>query len=78
VLDSLLKAPVTISVEILMSISPGVRQEFFKALAKKVPVQTAPNRKVTIVEEVDEEAPPIKIKKSELKSEKIALKDLNI
>jgi len=78
-LDSLLKAPVTISAEILMSISPGVRQELFKALAKKkVPVQTAPNRKVTIVEEVDEEAPPIKIKKSELKSEKIALEDLNI
>jgi len=79
VLDSLLKAPVTISTEILMSISPGVRQELFKALAKKkVPVQTAPNRKVTIVEEVDEEVPPIKIKKSELKSEKIALEDLNI
>jgi len=78
-LDSLLKAPVTISAEILMSISPGIRQELFKALAKKkVPVQTAPNRKVTIVEEVDEEAPPIKIKKSELKSEKIALEDLNI
>jgi len=65
--------------EILMSISPGVRQELFKPLAKKkVPVQTAPNCKVTIVEEVDEEVPPIKIKKSELKSEKIALEDLNI
>jgi len=79
VLDSLLKAPVTISAEILMSISLGVRQELFKVLAKKkVPVQTAPNCKVTIVEEVDEEAPPIKIKKSELKSEKIVLEDLNI
>jgi len=67
-LDSLLKAPVTISVEILMSISPGVRQELFKALAKKkVLVQTAPNCKVTIVEEVDEEVPPIKIKENELK-----------
>jgi len=43
-LDSLLKAPVTISAEILMSISPGVRQELFKVLAKKkVPVQTAQN-----------------------------------
>jgi len=78
-LDSLLKAPVTISAEILMSIFPGIRQELFQALAKKkVPVQTAPNCKVTVVEEVDEEAPPIKIKKSELKSEKIALEDLNI
>jgi len=78
-LDSLLKAPVMISTEILMSISPGIRQELFKVLAKKkVPVQTAPNCKVTIVEEVDEEAPPIKIKKSELELEKIVLKDLNI
>jgi len=78
-LDSLLKAPVTISAEVLMSISPGVRQELFKALSKKkVPVQTAPNRKVTIVEEVDEEAPQIKIKKDEFNVGKIALKDLNI
>jgi len=33
---------------------------------------------VTVVEEVDEEALPIKIKKSKLKSVKIVLKDLNI
>jgi len=33
---------------------------------------------VTVVEEVDEEVPPIKIKKSDLKSEKIVLEDLNI
>ena len=78
-LDSLLKAPVTISAEVLMSISPGVRQELFKALAKKkVPVQSAQNRKVTIVEEVDEDAPPVKINKNESKLEKIDLNDLNI
>ena len=78
-LDSLLKAPVMISVEILMSISPGIRQDLFKVLAKKkVLVQTAQNQKVTVVEEVDEEMPPIKIKKNDLKSEKIALEDLNI
>jgi len=77
-LDSLLKAPVMVSMEILMSISPGIRQELFKVLAKKVLVQTAQNQKVTVIEEVDEEVPPIKIKKSDLKSEKIALKDLNI
>jgi hypothetical protein len=76
-LNSLLKAPVTISAEVLMSISPGVRQELFKALAKKkVPVQTAPNRKVTIVEEVDEEAPLIKINKTN--EGKISLNELNI
>jgi hypothetical protein len=78
-LNSLLKAPVTISAEVLMSISPGVRHELFKALAKKkVPVQTAPNRKVTIVEEVDTDAPPIKNFKNKPKLEKIALEDLNI
>jgi hypothetical protein len=76
-LNSLLKAPVTISAEVLMSISPGVRQELFKALAKKkVSVQTAPNRKVTIVEEVDEEAPLIKINKTN--EGKISLNELNI
>ena len=78
-LNSLLKAPVTISAEVLMGISPGVRQELFRALAKKkVPIQTAHNRKVTIVEEVDEDAPPAEIKKNELKIEKIDLNDLNI
>lgn len=78
-LNSLLKAPVTISAEVLMSISPGVRQELFKALAKKkVPVQSAPNRKVTIIEEVDDDAPPVKIKKSEKHLERISLDDLNI
>src|SRR5882757_635810 len=78
-LDSLLKAPVTISAEVLMSISPGVRQELFKALAKKkVPVQSAQNRKVTMVEEVDEDAPQIKIINNEPKIEKIDLNDLNI
>jgi len=78
-LDSLLKAPVTISAEIFMRISPGLRQELFKALAKKkVLVQTAQNQKVTVVEEVDEEVLPIKFKKIDLKSEKIAHKDLNI
>ena len=78
-LDSLLKAPVTISAEVLMSISPGVRQELFKALAKKkVPVQSAQNRKVTMVEEVDEDAPQIKIINNEPKIGKIDLNDLNI
>ncbi|EDR00182.1 uncharacterized protein LACBIDRAFT_314764 [Laccaria bicolor S238N-H82] len=78
-LSSLLKAPVTLSAEVLMSISPGVRQELFKALAKKkVPIQTAHNRKVTIVEEVDKDAPPIKKQEDNFNFGKININDLDI
>jgi len=67
-LASLYNAPVTLMAETLIRISPSIRQDLVQALSKKrVPVQMAQNRKVTIVEELD---------RSE--EEVISLSDLNI
>ena len=81
-LTSLYNAPVTLTAETLISISPSIRQDLVRALSKKrMPVQMAQNRKVTIVEELDIEGVPIKqIKPVMPKSDTnmISLSDLNI
>lgn len=81
-LTSLYNAPVTLTAETLISISPSIRQDLVRALSKKrMPVQMAQNRKVTIVEELDIEGVPINpIKPAMPKSDTnmISLGDLNI
>jgi len=81
-LASLYNAPVTLTAETLISISPSIRQDLVQALSKKrVPVQMAQNRKVTIVEELDVDGVPINpIKPVMARSEEevISLSDLNI
>jgi len=60
-LASWYNAPVTLMAETLISISPSIRQDLVRTLSKKrVPVQMAQNRKVTIVEELHVEGVPIK------------------
>ena len=78
-LSSLYNAPVTLTAETLISISPSIRQDLMRALSKKrVPVQMAHNRKVTIVEELDVDGVPIKPAIDKAEKEMIALSDLNI
>ena len=60
-LASLYNAPVTLTAETLISISPSIRQDLIRALSKKrMPVQMAQNRKVTMVDELDIDGVPIK------------------
>jgi hypothetical protein len=81
-LASLYNAPVTLTAETLISISPSIRQDLVNALSKKrVPVQMAQNKKVTMVEELDIQGVPINpVKPAVSKSEvdMISLSDLNI
>ena len=55
-------APVTLTAETLISISLNIRQDMIKALSKKrMLVQLAQNKKVTMVEEPDVDVVQIKL-----------------
>jgi hypothetical protein len=78
-LSSLYSAPVTLTAETLISISPSIRQDLMRALSKKrVPVQMAQNRKVTMVEELDVDGVPIKCARTKSAEAAISVSDLNI
>ena len=78
-LASLYNAPVTLTAETLISISPSIRQDVIRALSKKmIPVQMAQNRKVTMVDEIDIDGVPIKPVKLQLEADAIPISELNI
>lgn len=78
-LSSLYSAPVTLTAETLISISPSIRQELMRALSKKrIPVQMAQNRKVTMVEEHDIDADPFRHIETKINENAISINDLNI
>ena len=78
-LASLYNAPVTLTAETLISISPSIRQDLIRALSKKrMPVQMAQNRKVTMVDELDIDGVPIKPVTLQLEADAIPISELNI
>ena len=78
-LTSLYNAPVTLTAETLISISPSIRQDLVRALSKKrMPVHSAQNRKVTMVEEPDVDVVPMKPPINTLETDAIPISDLNI